>query len=75
MDKYRLICLFPLVKTNGSEGDDEANVFLVESLSALLCPMQFTSHGIDPRTLLISETKAWHIWIDCVVFSIIDQLT
>jgi exosome complex RNA-binding protein Rrp42 (RNase PH superfamily) len=54
--------------SNLSDGDDEFTAFLVESLSSLLCPRQFSAYGIDPRSLVITDTKAWHVYIDCVVW-------
>ena len=52
------------------DGDEENATFLIESLNSLICPPRnaTNSYGIDPRILAITETKAWHIWIDCVVF-------
>jgi len=51
----------------GSDGDEDSSAFLVETMTALLSPRQFGSYGINLRSLAITETKAWHIWIDCVV--------
>ena len=50
-----------------SDDDDNSTAFLVETLTSVLCPRQFSSYGIDLRSLIITETKAWHVWIDCVV--------
>jgi exosome complex RNA-binding protein Rrp42 (RNase PH superfamily) len=50
-----------------SDGEEETT-FLVESLEAVICPRQYSSsYGIDVRSLAITDTKAWHIFIDCVV--------
>src|SRR5271154_2249716 len=51
----------------GSDGEEETT-FLVESLESVICPRQYSSsYGIDVRSLAITDTKAWHIFIDCVV--------
>jgi exosome complex component RRP42 len=52
---------------NLSDGDEDSRPILVESLSSLLCPQHFSAYGIDPRSLVITDTKAWHVYIDCVV--------
>ena len=64
--------LFPFVVViinvdGNSDGDEDATTFFVETLASLLLPRQFSSYGIDLRSLLITESKAWHVWIDCVV--------
>jgi exosome complex RNA-binding protein Rrp42 (RNase PH superfamily) len=72
-DKFLLICIIPASISNSSDGDDEFTTFLVESLSSLLCPRQFSAYGIDTRSLVITDTKAWHVYIDCVVRSVCDE--
>jgi len=59
------------VADRSSDGDEDATAFLIESLSSLICPKQTSSssYGLDPTILAITESKAWHIWIDCVVQS------
>lgn len=53
---------------NRSDGEDDSTSFVVESLEAVICPRQYSSsYGIDVRSLAITDTKAWHIFIDCVV--------
>ena len=67
-DKFLLTCISPdLTQTEYRDGAEDSAALLVESLSSLLRPRQSASYGIDPRNLLITDTKAWHIWIDCVV--------
>jgi exosome complex RNA-binding protein Rrp42 (RNase PH superfamily) len=53
--------------SSGGDGDEDSTAFLVQSLTSLLIPLQSSSYGIDLRSLVITETKAWHVWIDCVV--------
>jgi exosome complex component RRP42 len=53
--------------TDNIDDDDNSTAFLVETLTSVLCPRQFSSYGIDLRSLVITERKAWHVWIDCVV--------
>ena len=56
---------------NCSDGwEEEDTSFVVESLLAVICPRQYSSsYGIDVRSLAITDTKAWHVFIDCVVHS------
>lgn len=53
--------------TDNDDDDNNSAAFLVETLTSVLCPRQFSSYGIDLRSLVITERKAWHVWIDCVV--------
>lgn len=56
-----------VITNDNNDDDDNSTTFLVETLTSVLCPRQFSSYGIDLRSLIITETKAWHVWIDCVV--------
>jgi len=49
------------------DGDDDGIVVLTETMSSLLCPRQSSNYGIDLRSLAITEKKAWHVFVDCVV--------
>jgi hypothetical protein len=68
-----LVCTPPLLLCGvgglscGRDGDDDSSASLVETMMAILTPRQFSSYGVDLRALAITHSKAWHIYIDCVV--------
>ena len=58
-----------VITNDNNDDDDNSMSFFVETLTSVLCPRQLSSYGIDLKSLIITETKAWHVWIDCVVHS------